>query len=223
VEPGTVTGGRRFDARLAGIAGGAILVVAAVAVGAVLLLGGGGDDGTDDAGGPEIEGGLVFAEPAELSAKAKEDLAAALAALSDPVGDTEAEQLQSLLGPPDVFELWFEPLESGGVRRWETWYYLDLEISYEFLDGALLLTVPLDEQPSLTLISLRYNPLDFTERTTLDAVRAMLDDSASLIAEETPEEYELGVTVWAGEQLMAAFDENGELLYVETVALVLEE
>jgi hypothetical protein len=51
----------------------------------------------------------------------------------------------------------------------------------------------------------------------------MLDDSASLIAEETPEEYELGVTVWAGEQLMAAFDENGELLYVETVALVLEE
>jgi hypothetical protein len=205
------------------VAGAGVALITIVVI-AVLVLGVvGDDDEAEDATGPGIEGGLVFAEPEQLSAKAKEDLAAALAALPDPVGDTEAEQLQSLLGPPDVFELWFEPIESGASRRWETWYYLDLEISYEFLDGALLLTLPMQEQPALTLIPLRYNPLDFTERTTLDSVRAMLEDPASLVAEELPPDYELDATAWAGDQLMAIFNGSGELLYVETVALVLEE
>ena len=216
VDTGPATGGSRLDARLAAILGGVVLFVGVVAVAALLVLRGGGDDGD---GRGDVGGGLVFEAPVELSARAKADLAAAVAALPEPVGDTDAEQIRSILGPPDVFQLWFDPLDGGGAARSEVWYYLNLEVSYEFRDGVLLFTIPMEDVGGLLLIPLRYDPLDFSPATTVADVRAMLDDPAALIPEVTPPDYQLGVTVWAGEHLMAAFDTDGELLYVETVAV----
>lgn len=189
----------------------AVLVVALVISSAC-----GGDDGAG-----EVDGGLSFEEPLELSSEAKDDLAAALDALPATTGVSDADKTHSLLGAPDVFELWFEVADDGTVVRTETWYYLDLEVSYEFRDGALLFTIPMDEVPGLVLPALQYDPLTFDATTSLEDVRGMLDDRDALTPEEIREEYELDVTVWAGEQLIAAFDANGELLYVETVAIEL--
>ena len=188
----------------------AVLGAVALALGAC-----GGGDGSKD------EGGLDFVEPVELSDRAREDLGAALDALPRATGLSDADKTHSLLGAPDVFQLWFEVKEDGSVSRSETWYYLDLEVSYEFLDGTLLFAVPMDEIGELMLVPLQYDPLAFDQSTTLDDVREMLDDPDELTPEEAREEYELEVTVWAGEQLMAAFDRDGALLYVETVALEL--
>ena len=190
-------------------------VVVGIAVAIVVLLAGGGDDDEDG----RVDSGLEFAEPVELSEQAKADLQLALEALPELVGETDAEQLHSVLGPPDVFHVWFDPADDGTAARSEVWYYLDLEVSYEFRDGVLLFTIPMDAVEGLLLIPLRFDPLAFSAETTVDELRAMLDDPAALTPEETPAEYELGVTVWAGDQIFAAFDANGELLYVETVAL----
>ena len=197
--------------------GSTVAAVAIVAIGIIAFLVFGGDEGGGD---DIIDSGLTFAEPATLGDTAKANLAAALNALPEPTGDTDAEQLHSVLGPPDVFQLWFEPVNGGGAAtRSETWYYLDLEVSYEFRNGGLLFTIPMDDIGALLLVPLRYDPLAFDTTTTLADVRAMLDDPNALLPGETPLEYGLDVTVWAGEQLMAAFDASDELLYVETVAI----
>jgi Double zinc ribbon len=195
--------------------GGVVAAIVVVLVGFVLLSGGGGGETSN-----------IFADldPAPLSDAAADAFALALADLPDPVGDTEAEMLQSLLGQPDVFVLQFEEPEGGGPRqRFETWYYLDLGMSYDFLDGALLYAFPIQEPAPLTLIPLRFSPFDFTAETTLDDLRAMMFDPDSLKAEQPPEEYGTTIPVWAGEQLMAMFDEQGALFYVETIPLVPDE
>lgn len=192
-------------------------VLAALLGAAIAIFPACGDDDGEGSG----DGGLSFAEPAELTNQAKEDLAAALDALPSATGFTDADKTRSLLGVPDVFELWFEVGDTGQVVRSETWYYLDLEVSYEFRDGALLFTIPMDEVAGLILPALQYDPLAFDASTSLDDVRDMLDDPDVLTPEEIREEYALDVTVWAGEQLIAAFDANGDLLYIETVAIEL--
>ena len=197
------------------VLGGAALAVVVVVAGLLFFVfSGGGGDGED-----RVPSGLTFAEPVELSDDAKADLAGALGAMPEPTGETAAEQIHSLLGAPDVFQLWFATDADGGAVRAEIWFYLDYEVSYEFRDGALLFTLPLDDIGELLLIPIRYDPLDFDESTTVEDVQAMLEDPSALIPEETPPDYEFGATVWAGDQLMAAFDEDGELLYVETVPL----
>lgn len=159
-------------------------------------------------------------ETQPLSQEALAAFAAAVEDLPDPEGDTEAEKLHSLLGQPDVFVLEFEDPDDGGPRqRFETWSYLELGMSYDFMDGVLLYAFPIDEPPALTLIPLRYDPLDFSADTTVDDIRAMMFDPESLVAEQPPEEYLAPYPVWAGEQLMAQFDGDGALFYVETIPL----
>lgn len=158
------------------IGGGIATAIALVLVGFVLLSGGGGE-GTANI--------FTDLESTPLSDSAADAFALALADLPDPVGDTEAEMPQSLLGQPDVFVLQFEEPEGGGPRqRFETWYYLDLGMSYDFLDGALLYAFLIQEPAPLTLIPLRFSPFDFTAETTLDDLRAMMFDPDSLVAEQ---------------------------------------
>lgn len=173
--------------------------------------GGDGDDG--------VEGGLDFEEPAQLTDASELDLGAALQSLPRLTGISDADKTHSLYGPPDVFEIWFDADATGATTRSETWYYLDLEVSFEFRDGALLFTIPMDEVRGLALPALQYDPLEFDASTSLEDVREMLDDPGALTPEEIREEYELDVTAWVGEQLIAVFDADGALLYVETVAI----
>ena len=176
---------------------------------------GGGADEQDTAG--------IYAdlEPVPMSDEAVAAFALAIEDLPEPTGDTEAEMLRSLLGRPDVFILQFEVPEDGGPKqRFETWFYLDLGVSYDFMDKVQLGVFTIQEPEPLTLIPLRFDPLDFSAVTTVDDLRAMMLDPASLVSEQPSEEYLTTLPVWAGEQLMAIFDGDGTLFYMETIPLV---
>ncbi len=184
-------------------------------------------DNTQPAGGDASNNGTdIFTslETQPLSEEAKATFALAADELPEPQGHTEAEMLHSLLGPPDYFLLEFEDPDDGGPRqRFETWYYLELGISYDFLDGVLLYAFPTQEPPPLVLVPLRYDPLDFTAETSLDDIRDMMFNPDSLVEERPPEEYLTPYPVWMGEQLVAQFDGDGALFLVETVPLGPEE
>ena len=196
----------------------AAVVVAVVAIG-VFVLAGGDDDDTGAASPPDGAGhGASFDDAAAA------DLVAAGSLLPEASGDTEAEQLMSVLGRPDAFQLTFEVPEDGATAvRYETWYYLDLEISYEFADGALLFTVPAAAPETLTLPALQYDPLAFNTETTLADVKAMAGDPTALTASELPAELEAPLTFYVGAQLIVAFDDDDRLFSVETVPLALGE
>ena len=207
------------DPRLIGVAAVAVLVLGVAVVGALVLLGGsgGGDDAADGVEVPQIE----FAD-VEISDAARAELQAALEALPEIAGATEAEQLRNFFGVPDLFELSFETDGEGRVRRLETWYYLDIGIAYELLDQEVLVTFPIEEPEGLLAVSLRFDPLEFQPQTTIEEIRAMLADPASLIDQPAPEGYELDITFWAGEALVVALDSEAAIIFVESFPLSLD-
>lgn len=177
----------------------------------LLLAACGGDDDGDDAG-------LEFADAVELTGEELTNYTAAAEALPDPEpGQSDAEYLHSLEGRPDAFEIVFHQESEGGtVVREETWYYYELDSAFLFADGAFLYAVAVEEPGSLILIA-PYDPLDFTDATTLDDVRAMVSDPASLVQEEVPAVYELTHSFWAGDQLEVVFDASGAIVAVDSV------
>jgi hypothetical protein len=199
---------------MVGVAAVVALVLAVGAVGVLLFLGGGGDASDTTLTVPDLE-------EVEFPEEARDDLAAALAAIPELEGDTDAEKIRSYWGVPDIFELSFED-DDGTIRRWEMWFYFDIGIAYEFLDQAILTVHPIDEPEGLFAIPLRYDPLEFAPDTTLDHVRAMMADPASLGEEPPPPEYELGVSFWVGEQLAIVVDAEQALVLVESFALAMQ-
>jgi len=177
----------------------------------LLLAACGGDDDGDDAG-------LEFADEAALTGEELTNYTAAAAALPDPEpGQSDAEYLHDLEGRPDAFEIVFrQESEGGAIVREETWYYYELDSAFLFVDGVFLYAVSVEEPGSLMLIA-PYDPLDFTDSTTLDDVRAMVSDPASLVQEEVPAVYELTHSFWAGDQIEVVFDAGGAIVAVDAV------
>lgn len=110
--------------------------VAGMAVGAVvafMLLAGDGEEVV----GPTIPViAAVTPDPSVVAA-----LQPVLAGMPEPEGDTDRDQVRSLLGPPDSLEISFELADGGkGDRliRYETWYYFELLSAFEFADGDII-------------------------------------------------------------------------------------
>lgn len=198
------------------IAAGVVAALALVAVVAFLLFGGGGGE---EAGGERLElpDVPVTIDPAQLSR-----FQAIADTLPEPQGETDRDQLRSLIGPPDTFTITFERAGadgSGPTVRYETWFYYDLGTAYEFADGGFVQDMPMTLTGGPVLLPpRRYDPALFGRDTTWEEITALLLDPAAFGPIELEEEYEVPLTFYAGEQLIVAFDDEG-LFSVESVAL----
>ncbi len=146
-------------------------------------------------------------------------LAAALSGLPPASGDSDLEQMRSLMGPPDAFSLMLEPQDGAAPVRREEWYYYEIATVFEFADGKLVANLPLDENQGLLVVPLRYDPADFQLGATWQEVARTLDNPGELQSYELEEGYELEVTYYVGAQLLLAFDDDGLLFYMESLAL----
>lgn len=188
-----------------------VKAIAAVFALALLVACGGSGSAGDDAAVP--------AGSALLDATAEDVLGASLAT---PADGSLTDQLLAGLGRPDAFVVAFEAGADGASVRRETWSYLELEAAVELVDGRLLDVRPLDPLAGVAIVPVWYDPLAFQPDTTLDDVRAMLADPDAMASTEVPAELGAGLTVYAADQLLVAFDAGG-LVYAETVPLVAEE
>lgn len=137
------------------------------------------------------------------------------AALQIEPEDARPEVLR-LMGEPDAFTLEWQELE-GQLVRWEEWSYFDQQTRFDFLDGELLWTIDIPAAPDGSLFAHFYDPLEFTDGMTLEAVHILLSDQ---ILEQAPlDEVEIpGGLVLIGDQILLGFD-NGNLVSVQTLAL----
>jgi len=201
-----------------------ILVLALAGMAALLAAacgGGGGEGGGAVTGRP-----IVFPDiEVEIDEAVVAQMEDALAALPEPIGDNDRDQIRSMIGLPDAFTISFERSGEDGdgpLVRYETWYYYELLTAYEFADGALISNLPMDPVDRVVFLPKKYDPADFERTTTWDEIAPMLSDPDSFVARELEAEYEVPLVFYAGEQLLVAFDDEG-LFYVETVPLAAEE
>ena len=148
-------------------------------------------------------------------------LQSAIAALPLAEGETDLEQMRSLLGPPDAFTLELDVTGADGESRREEWFYFELLSVYEFVDGRLVSNLPLEEGGFL-IAPLQYDPADFTLGVGWEETAAGLPDAAEFISYEIEDEFEVEATYYVGSQLLLVFDESGRLAYVETLPLEAE-
>lgn len=160
---------------------------------------------------------LAAQETSEESALVA-DLQAIADRLPDPSGD-DAAGLRELLGPPDAFLIAFEPLADGSSSRREQWIYYDLATAFELADGALLADRPLEAETGLLVLPGGYDPADFTAGATWPSLADVLDDAAGFEAVPLDAGYGIDATIYVGDFLQLAFDEDGGLFYVEAVPL----
>ena len=149
----------------------------------------------------------------------------AVAALPEPIGDNDRDQIRSMIGLPDAFTISFERSGEegdGSLVRYETWYYYELLTVYEFADGALISNLPMDSVDGVVFLPKKYDPADFERTTTWDEIVPMVSDPDSFVARGLEAEYAVPLVFSAGEQLLVVFDDEG-LFYVETVPLAAEE
>lgn len=198
--------------RTAAIAVAAVLVLGvAAAAGYFLLTGGDGEE----------KAGLDFARPAPIDRAFVADLQKLADTLPKPSGETDRDQVRSLLGDPDTFELAFEPAsaESDRLVRRETWFYFDMLSAFEFVDGDLIANLPIDDVSGLVVLPRQYNPGQFDRETRIDDVKKLLVQPGAASQTSLPEALGAEVTALAGEQLLVAFDEDGLLVYAQTFIL----
>jgi len=178
-----------------------------VALIAARLLGG----GEEKAVVPSIPAPVAVApNPAVVAA-----LQSIVGRMPAPTGATERDQVRSLLGPPDSFEISFE-LADGGTSdrliRYEIWYYFELLSAFEFADGDIIANMPVDDVQPLTILPRQFDPDMFRPGMTLGDVKRLLAAPDALLSVVAPPELEVNVTCYYGEQLMVALDEAGVFL-----------
>ena len=76
--------------------------------------------------------------------------------------DDQRDDVRRVLGGPDAFRVAFVPV-TGGVVRYETWDYLELETRIDFVDGAIALTADLEPLPDGSWFPHHVDPSDFVQ------------------------------------------------------------
>ncbi|PKN97125.1 MAG: hypothetical protein CVU42_17270 [Chloroflexi bacterium HGW-Chloroflexi-4] len=134
---------------------------------------------------------------------------------------TDQAKLINQYGYPDSFTITFyidefDPYFSGEVRD-ETWRYYDELLEYDFYNGVLMYTVPIDDPPA-QWIPLPYMPEQFTAYASLDTILASAEINDIF---ELPLEDELvknGKLFYAPGLTFGTVRDR--LVYVETVLMV---
>jgi hypothetical protein len=214
-QPAAPPGTGRGPGRGLLIGVGAIVVIAIAAAGVFL-------SGVLDSGDEEP---ALFADAIEIDDGFVATLDTLVDVPSVPGAVDDRAEVRGLLGSPDAFMVTYEVVggvdeNDGEVVRYETWVYYDLQTAFEFADGALLSHLPVDDVQNLAILPLQYDPADFTRDVTWNDVSAMLAEPAAA-ASTTLSEEEFGafLQVYAGEQLVVGFDDEGLLVYAETFPL----
>ena len=135
--------------------------------------GGGDEDGAAVTGPPLILPDIEVEIDEALVAQMED----AVAALPEPTGDNDRDQIRSMIGLPDAFTISFERSGEDGdgpLVRYETWYYYELDTAYEFADSALISNLPMDPVDGLVFLPKKYDPADFERTTTWDEIAPML-------------------------------------------------
>ena len=145
------------------------------------------------------------------------ELQAIVDRLPEAVGEDDASEMRSLIGPPDAFTVAFERTDDGAVSRREEWFYYDLATVFEFVDGAVLWDWPLDAEVDFLVHPVRYDPGDFDAEATWESLAQVVGDPSAFEAVALDPEYEVPATIYVGNLLLLAFDEEGKLFYVEAV------
>ncbi|MCA9824732.1 MAG: zinc ribbon domain-containing protein [Dehalococcoidia bacterium] len=192
---------------LAAIAAGVVILAGAVV--AVVLLAGGGDDSDD-----------IFADPGDVEDSTIASISASLGLLGQPEGETEQDQMRSLMGPPDGFTVTEDVDEAGNVSRREEWFYYEIRTVFEYAGGKLVSSLPLESSyDDFYIAAVQYDPGDFELGVSWDDVAAILPDPAAMIRYELEPEYELDGHFYAGNQLLLFFDDDDRLIYLEALPL----
>lgn len=131
-------------------------------------------------------------------------------------------EIMTLMGPPESFViLFFDEDTDDGTRsfRVETWSYFTKGAEYTFADGDLLWSGQIDVEEA-ELIPTLYSPEQFIGYMGLEELIVATQMDKFLVV---PLEKELveGGEVYYAEELTFGM-KNGELLYVETLPLVVE-
>lgn len=174
-------------------------------------------------GGEQNQVGPTIPMPTAVSADA-ETVAAlqrVLRGIPAPAGETDREQVKSLLGNPGAFEVSFELADGGrGERmiRYETWFYFELGSAFEFADGDVIGNMPVDDVRPLAILPRQYAPEMFRREMTVDDIKRLVAAPDALVRIDAPAELGVNVVAYYGEQLMAVFDEAG-LALVQTLPL----
>lgn len=157
--------------------------------------------------------------PANAAAGQKDELDQAMSldqALITFLDDNRPQVLEQM-GPPDIFKITFQDLNGTRIRQ-EEWSYLDDQIRFDFINGALAWTINLNATPDGSVNASLYDPMSFTDGMTVDEVQALLKDQqlsqVDLTDYGTP-----ASLVLAGNQILFGFD-AGNLVYVRTFELV---
>lgn len=226
--------------------GAGIAAVAALALAVFLVLPGdeadsprdpeGGADGTAAAGpgtpsdGTATPAATVRVDPAlviEHDPALLDEIATAVGALPEGSGDTDRDQIESLVGVPDAFVVSYEVVggedeTTGEVVRYETWVFFALRTAFEFADGTLVANLPVADLGGPALLPTFYEPSQFQRETTWADVEALIADPDAVATTVVPPELLEGtgseLTAYASDQLLVVFDQDG-LVYAETIPL----
>ena len=196
---------------------GAVVVVVAIAAGAFFA--GVFDSATSD-DPPEL-----FADAIEIDPELVATLDSLIEIPSVPGAQDDREEVRVLLDLPDAFMVTYEIVggedeDDGDIVRYETWVYYDLLTAFEFADRMLISHLPIDDVQTFAVLPRQYDPEDFTRDLTWDIVSSMLVDPAAAVSTTlSEEEFGAFLQVYAGEQLMVGFDDDGLLVYAETFLL----
>ena len=137
-----------------------------------------------------------------------------------PAGD-DADELRALIGPPDAFTIAFEEGDDGSVGRREQWLWglrsrHGLRVRRR---GDPRRPAPRRLRSACSSTGSIHDPSLFTAGATWDELAAVLPDPDAFEAIPLDAGYGVDATVRVGDLLQLAFDADGELFYVEAVAV----
>jgi hypothetical protein len=164
-------------------------------------------------------------ETLTVDSAAAEDVDGLTDALAGDVGDDRSEVL-AYLGRPDAFNISIVTVDGVPVKM-ESWHYYQFGTRVDFVDGAAMWTIEIEPLPEGTILPAWYDPLAFEVGMSEEEATRIVTSASPAGAE--PEMIDLspggkdlaGGTALVGDQILIGLYQ-GEVVYVETVALVPE-
>ena len=132
------------------------------------------------------------------------------------VQDDNRTQVLDQMGPPDAFKITYQQL-NGKLVREEEWSYFDDKTRFDFVNGALLWTVNLEQMPDFAVSASTYDPLSFKDGMTVEDVQTLLKGQQLVQVNLADYGIPAGQAI-AGDQILLGFD-GGKLVYVQTFEL----
>jgi hypothetical protein len=147
-----------------------------------------------------------------------------MAELGADTGGSDLDQMRGIAGLPDGFTIALETDDEGTTTRREEWFYYEIRTVFEFVDGRLVSNLPIESKyGQFYLAPVQYDPATIPMGVSWEELAEALPDPGSLVRYELEPEYDLDGSFYVGNQLLAFFDDNGLLIYLEALPLAPDE